>query len=161
VPHAFWGGNAFYHPRMRAVLFGYFRASKDAPGDNLPGQLIFTCLSHDIVAHEVTYAIVDRLRPSFNVATNPHVRAFHEGFADLVAIFQRLSYRDLVRRALQDAQGELRQSRSLLDIAAQFGQGLGSGKALRTAPDSKNKIQDVREEHALGAVLVAAIFEGV
>jgi hypothetical protein len=160
VPHAFRGSNAFYHPRMRAVLFGYFRASKDAPGDNLPGQLIFTCLSHDIVAHEVTHAIVDRLRPSFNVATNPHVRAFHEGFADIVAIFQRLSYRDLVQRALQDAQGELRQSQSLLDIAAQFGQGLGSGKALRTALDSKNKIQDVREEHALGAVLVAAIFEG-
>ena len=115
VPHAFRGSNAFYHPRMRAVLFGYFRASKDAPGDNLPGQLIFTCLSHDIVAHEVTHAIVDRLRPSFNVATNPHVRAFHEGFADIVAIFQRLSYRDLVQRALQDAQGDLRQSQSLLE----------------------------------------------
>lgn len=160
VPHAFRGSNAFYHPRMRAVLFGYFRASKDAPGDNLPGQLIFTCLSHDIVAHEVTHAIVDRLRPSFNVATNPHVRAFHESFADIVAIFQRLSYRDLVQRALQDAKGDLRQSKSLHDIAAQFGQGLGSGKALRTAFDSKSKIQDVREEHALGAVLVAAIFDG-
>jgi hypothetical protein len=160
VPHAFRGSNAFYHPRMRAVLFGYFRASKDAPGDNLPGQLIFTCLSHDIVAHEVTHAIVDRLRPSFNVATNPHVRAFHEGFADIVAMFQRLSYRDLVQRALQDAQGDLRQSQSLHDIAAQFGQRLGSGKALRTALDSKTKIQDVREEHKLGGVLVAAIFEG-
>lgn len=160
VPHAFRGSNAFYHPRMRAVLFGYFRASKDAPGDNLPGQLIFTCLSHDIVAHEVTHAIVDRLRPYFNVATNPHVRAFHEGFADIVAMFQRLSYRDLVQRALQDAQGDLLRSQSLHDIAAQFGQGLGSGKALRTALDSKTKIQDVREEHALGAVLVAAVFEG-
>lgn len=45
VPHAFRGTNAFYHPTMRAVLFGYFRASKEAPGDNLPGQTIFTCLS--------------------------------------------------------------------------------------------------------------------
>jgi hypothetical protein len=151
----------FYHPKMRAVLFGYFRASKEAPGDNLPGQTIFTCLSHDIVAHEVTHAIVDRLRPSFNVATNPHVRAFHEGFADIVAIFQRLSFRDLVERALQeDAQGDIRQSRLLSDIAAQFGQGLGSGKALRTALETETKIQDVKEEHSLGAVLVAAIFEG-
>lgn len=160
VPHAFRGSNAFYHPKMRAVLFGYFRASKEAPGDNLPGQTIFTCLSHDIVAHEVTHAIVDRLRPSFNVATNLHVRAFHEGFADIVAVFQRLSFRDLVQRALQDAQGDIRQSRLLSDIAAQFGQGLGSGKALRTALESATKIQDVKEEHALGAVLVAAIFEG-
>jgi hypothetical protein len=160
VPHAFRGSNAFYHPRMRAVLFGYFRASKEAPGDNLPGQIIFTCLSHDIVAHEVTHAIVDRLRPSFNVATNPHVRAFHEGFADIVAVFQRLSFRDLVQRALQEAQGDLSRIQSLSDIAAQFGQGLGSRKALRTALESTTKIQDVREEHALGAVLVAAIFEG-
>ena len=160
VPHAFRGSNAFYHPKMRAVLFGYFRASKEAPGDNLPGQTIFTCLSHDIVAHEVTHAIVDRLRPSFNIATNPHVRAFHEGFADIVAVFQRLSFRDLVQRALQDARGDIRQSRLLSDIAAQFGQGLGSGKALRTALETETRIQDVKEEHALGAVLVAAIFEG-
>ncbi|HET9942255.1 MAG TPA: hypothetical protein VFR05_02875 [Terriglobia bacterium] len=161
VPHAFRGSNAFYHPNLRAVLFGYFRASRDAPGDNLPGQVIFTCLSHDIIAHEVTHALVDRLRPYFNVATNPHVRAFHEGFADIVAVFQRLSFRDLVQRALQDVRGDLRKSNLLADIAAQFGQGLGSGKALRSAlGKSDTKIQDVHEEHDLGAVLVAAIFEG-
>lgn len=160
VPHAFRGSNAFFHPRFRAVLFGYFRANQHAAGENLPGQVIFTCLSHDIIAHEVTHAIVDRLRPAFNRATNPHVRAFHEGFADIVAVFQRLSFRDLVRRALQDARGDVRQSKILSDIAAQFGEGMGSGKALRTALDTKTRIQDVTEEHALGAVLVAAIFEG-
>lgn len=159
VPHAFRGGNAFYHPKLRAILFGYFRASKDAPGENLPGQVIFTCLSHDIIAHEVTHAVVDRLRPYFGVATNPHVRAFHEGFADIVAVFQRLSFRDLVQRELQNAGADIRKSQLLFNIAAQFGQGLGSGKALRTALDSKTKIQDVREEHALGAVLVAALLE--
>ena len=160
VPHAFRGGNAFYHPGLRAVLFGYFRASEDSPGENLPGQLIFTCASHDIVAHEVTHAVVDCLRPFFNVATNPHVRAFHEGFADLVAVFQRLSFRELVQPALQDVQGDVRQSELLSNIAAQFGQGLGGGRALRSALDVRTKIQDVAEEHALGAVLVAAIFEG-
>jgi hypothetical protein len=159
VPHAFRGSNAFYHPKLRAVLFGYFRASREAPGENLPGQVIFTCLSHDIIAHEVTHAIVDRLRPYFNVAPNPHVRAFHEGFADIVAVFQRLSFRDLVQRELQNAGADIRKSPLLFDIAAQFGQGLGSGRALRTALDNKTKIQDVREEHALGSVLVAAILE--
>src|SRR5262245_40425326 len=159
VPHAFRGGNAFYHPNLRAVLFGYFRASKDVPGENLPGQIMFTCLSHDIIAHEVTHALVDRLRPFFNVATNPHVRAFHEGFADIVAVFQRLSFRDLVQRELQGVHGDIRKSPLLFDIAAQFGQGLGSGGALRTALDKKTKLRDVREEHALGAVLVAAILE--
>ena len=159
VPHAFRGGNAFYHPKLRAVLFGYFRASKDAPGENLPGQVIFTCLSHDIIAHEVTHAVVDRLRPYFNTATNPHVRAFHEGFADIVAVFQRLTFRDLVQRELQNSGADLRKSDLLFKIAAQFGEGLGSGKALRTGLNDKTTIQDVSEEHALGNVLVAALLD--
>jgi len=160
VPHAFQGGNAFYHPSFRAVLFGYFRASQESPGHNLPGQTIFSCLSHDIIAHEVTHAVVDRLRPYFNVATNPQVRAFHEAFADIVAVFQRLTFHDLVQQALQDAGGRLADSPLLSDIASQFGEGLGGGRALRTALDERTKATDVREEHALGAVLVAAIFEG-
>lgn len=160
VPHAFRGANAFYHPKLRAVLFGYFRASDESPGENLPGQTIFTCLSHDIVAHEVTHAIVDRLRPHFNIATNPHVRAFHEAFADIVAVFQRLTFRDLVQQALQEARGKLANSARLTEIAAQFGQGLGSGAALRTALCSTKRIQDVEEEHDLGEVLLAAIFDG-
>ena len=49
-----------------ALLFGYFRADADDPGPNLPGQTVFTCLSHDIIAHEMTHAIVDRLRPHFS-----------------------------------------------------------------------------------------------
>jgi hypothetical protein len=115
VPHAFRGSNAFYHPALRAVLFGCFPASEDSPGENPPGQTIFTCLSHDIIAHEVTHAIVDRLRPFFNIATNPQVRAFHEAFAGIIAVFQRLTFRDLVQRALQDARGDLRKSPLLLD----------------------------------------------
>jgi len=63
-PHAFVGANAFYVPRLKAVAFGYFRAGADA-GPNLPGQTVFTCLSHDIIAHEVTHALVDRLRPHY------------------------------------------------------------------------------------------------
>lgn len=160
VPHAFRGSNAFYHPKLRAVLFGYFPASEESPGENLPGQTIFTCLSHDIIAHEVTHAVVDRLRPFFNVATNPQVRAFHEGFADIVAVFQRLTFRDLVLRGLQDYRGSLANNKLLSDIATQFGQGLGTSGALRSALNQKTRLQDVEEEHDLGAVLLAAVFEG-
>ena len=62
VPHAFEGRNAFFDPARRAVLFGYFKADGRDPGPNLPGQMIFTCLSMDIIAHEVTHAIVHRQR---------------------------------------------------------------------------------------------------
>jgi hypothetical protein len=63
-------------------LFGYFKANKSDQGRNLPGQLVFTCLSQDIVAHEVTHAVIDGIRPYFTEPTNPDVLAFHEGFAD-------------------------------------------------------------------------------
>ncbi|HEY3450342.1 MAG TPA: hypothetical protein VGK67_28570 [Myxococcales bacterium] len=160
VPHAFRGRNAFFHPQLRAVLFGYFRASESNPGENLPGQTIFTCLSHDIIAHEVTHAVVHRLRPYFSFATNPQVRPFHEAFADAVAVFQRLTYRDLVQTAIAACRGDLTQRTVLTDIAAQFGHGLGGGQTLRSVlQDPTTRLSSVEEEHEVGSVLVAALFE--
>ena len=64
-PHAFIGENAFYSPDAHGILFGYFRAGAETSGRNLPGQSVFTCLSHDILAHETTHAIVDGIRTFF------------------------------------------------------------------------------------------------
>lgn len=83
-PHAFVGRNAAYHHELGAILFGYFRADLEDPGPNLPGQTVFSCLSHDIIAHEMTHAMIDRLRDRYLEPTNPDVLAFHEGFADIV-----------------------------------------------------------------------------
>jgi hypothetical protein len=41
-PHALREANAFYDPQLRALLFGYFKASESDAGTNLPGQLVFT-----------------------------------------------------------------------------------------------------------------------
>src|SRR6201996_5769276 len=51
-PHAMCDANAFYCPDAHGILFGYFKASRTNPGRNLPGQTVFTCLSHDIIVHE-------------------------------------------------------------------------------------------------------------
>ena len=85
-PHAFEARNAYFDNELNAVLFGYFPADEDDPGPN-PGPLIFTCLSHDIVAHEVSHAALSRLQSYYNEPTNPQVPALHEAFADLVAMF--------------------------------------------------------------------------
>jgi len=55
-PHGMQEANAYYSRDLEALMFGYFPASLTDPGLNLPGQTIFTCLSHDIIAHETTHA---------------------------------------------------------------------------------------------------------
>ena len=121
VPHAFEGRNAFFDPEREAVLFGYYRADSVDPGANLPEQMIFTCLSNDIIAHEVTHAIVHRLRPHFAEATNSEVFAWHEAFADLIALFQHFAHRGVVREAIASTAGNIERGGALFDLASEFG----------------------------------------
>src|SRR2546423_4188300 len=44
APHAFADANAFYSERDQALVFGYFRG--------VSGQIIYSCLAHDVVVHE-------------------------------------------------------------------------------------------------------------
>ena len=132
VPHAFEGRNAFFDPERKAVLFGYYRADTVDPGANLPNQMIFTCLSSDIIAHEVTHAIVHRLRP-YSEATHKDVFAWHEAFADLIALFQHFAYPDVVLNAVASTSGSIQQGGALFDLASEFGQSTGRGEALRRA----------------------------
>lgn len=88
-------------------------------------------------------------------------RRFIEGFADLVAIFQRLSYRELVKTALRKARGRLDQAPLLTDLARQLGQVLELASALRSAlSEGKPEQYDANaESHCLGQVLLSAVFE--
>lgn len=163
LPHAFQGRNAFFHPTTNSLCFGYFRADPDNPGGNLPGQWVFTCLSHDIVAHEMTHAIVHRLRPHFFEATNPDVFAFHEGIADIVAIFQHFGFPGVLSEAVQEGRADLSRPGPLLELAKQFGYSTGKGAALRSAseangPDPK-LYRATFEPHDRGSVLVRAVFD--
>lgn len=161
-PHAFHGANAFYDRSLNGILFGYFRADKDNPGENLPGQNVFTCLSHDIVVHEMTHALVDRLRRHFLEASNEDVLAFHEGFADIVALFQHFTFPELLRSEIQKTSTRLEEPGPLVGLAQQFGHATGMGRELRSAldkPDAK-LYQSIVEPHERGSILVAAVFDG-
>jgi hypothetical protein len=161
-PHAFYGANAFYNPALNAILFGYFKAGAADSGPNLPGQTVFTCLSHDVIAHEMTHAIVDRLRPLFLEPSNVDVLAFHEGFADLVALLQHFSFQDILREQIQRTRSDIRTPTPLVELARQFGYASGGGKALRSALDEPNAtlLSTTIEPHDRGAILVAAVFDG-
>jgi hypothetical protein len=160
-PHAYRGDNAFYDPELRAVLFGYFDADRLNPGLNLPGQSIFTSLSHDIIAHEVTHALIHRIRPLLLDRTNPDVAAFHEAIGDLTAIFLHFTLDGVVEGTIAATRTRLTDPSPLAQLAVQFGYATGRGTPLRSAidtPDPRVYRNEV-EPHARGSILVAAIFE--
>lgn len=162
-PHAFQGENAVFDDRHGGSLrFGYFRSDPTDPGRNLPGQWVYSCLSHDIIVHEATHALVDRLRPLYKEATNVDVYAFHEGFADVVALFQHFALPDLLARYIQSNRADLTARSPLVELAQQFGESTGRGRALRDAlgeaPDP-TRLGRTLEPHARGSIFVAAVFD--
>ena len=125
-PHALREANAYYSPEKKALLFGYFPASRTDPGRNLPGGLVFTCLSHDVIAHETTHAILDGLHRRYIEPSNPDALAFHEAFADIVALFQHFTLPEAVRHQIaKRTRGDLGQQNLLGDLARQFGEAIG------------------------------------
>ena len=170
-PHALRARNAYYSPEKKALLFGYFPAAS-ADGTAAPGATVFACLSHDIIVHEMTHALLDGVHPRFNEPTNPDVYAFHEGFADLVAIFQRFSYKGILESQIRATGGDLKTQNLLAQLAQQFGRATGRGGALRDAlgavddatgiwkalPPDPRALSRRPEPHDRGAVLVAAVF---
>jgi hypothetical protein len=78
-PHAMEQQNAYYSPSQRALLFGYFHATSKDPANQFPGGMTFTCLSHDIVAHETTHAILDGMHRRFGNPTNPDMLGISRG----------------------------------------------------------------------------------
>lgn len=90
-PHAFSIANAFYSRRDQALMFGYFTSD---------GTRVFTSLSHDIIAHETTHALLDGLRERYTDPSSIDQVGFHEGFADVVAMLSVFSLPEVVSALL-------------------------------------------------------------
>lgn len=170
-PHAMRQANAFYDPSRKALLFGYFPSMAKPGGKVLPRGTVFTCLSYDVIAHETTHALLDGLHRYFLDATNPDMLAFHEAFADIVALFQHFSHASVLRDQVAKAAGRLEGESILGQLAQQFGEAMGIHGSLRSylgqkddqgiwmpkTPDPK-LIATIKEPHDRGAILVAAMF---
>ena len=172
-PHALREANAYYSSAKKALLFGYFPASSTKYSQDMPGETVFACLSHDIVAHETTHALIDGLHPRFMEPSNMDVLALHEALADVVALFQHFTYPGVLRNQIARTRGNLQDQSFLGELAFQFGQALGQYGALRSAigdidPQTKKwtaKLPDpgdilqANEPHDRGAIFVAAVFD--
>ena len=171
-PHALREPNAYYSPVKKAILFGYFPDSGTGGGAGVAPLTVFTCLSHDIIAHEMTHALLDGMHSRFGEPSNPDVLAFHEAFADIVALFQHFSLPEVLRHQVAATRGDLESQNSLGELAQQFGQATGNRGALRSAlggidengkwvraKANPNAYRQLKEPHARGTILVAAVFD--
>lgn len=167
VPRAFPEANAYYDPDDGAIYFGYLAQAG--------GGEITTSLSHDIVAHETTHAVLDGLRPRFAEPGLPDQPAFHEALADIVALLSVFSLREVVEHLLGPADREGRIPRrqlsaqalersALFTLAEQLGgataQDRGSGlrRSVSLQPATGWRTDRVYQEpHRRGEVLVAAV----
>lgn len=165
-PHALREANAYYSPTKRALLFGYF------PHEGENSGMVFTCLSHDIIVHETTHAIVDGMHSYFREESNEDVLAFHEAFADIMALFQHFTYPEVLRHQIAATRGDLEIDNLLGQMAQQFGKATGrdhglrnylgdlndEGKWERKIPDPR-LLKSTREPHERGSILVSAVFD--
>jgi hypothetical protein len=158
VPFGMEGRNACYDERTGVIRFGYFRSDpSQIAGRTAPGGMVYTAVSHDIIVHEFTHALMHGLRSTFNVPSNPDVLAFHEGFADLVAMLQHFAYPEVVLAGIRRSRGNLSERMVLLEVARQFGQTTGAGPALRT--QEGGMYSPDLEPHHLGQILTGAVFD--
>jgi hypothetical protein len=172
VPHAFEEMNAFYSREAESLVFGYYRT-----GDGVA----FTCLSHDIVVHETSHALLDGLRERFMTPSSPDQAAFHEGFGDIVALLSVFSLGKVLRTLLEHSvdedgsqpEGLIAKERvsmeSLMDsvllgLAEEMGAEAGSARAgalrrsVRIEPDEHILDRlEFGEAHRRGEIVVAAM----
>ena len=60
--------------------------------------------------------------------TNPDMLAFHEAFADIVALFQHFTFPDVLRHQIARTRGDLRDQNLLGQLAQQFGRATGAAR---------------------------------
>jgi hypothetical protein len=169
APHAFAEANAFYSESDQALMFGYFPSEK---------RMVYCCLSHDVVAHETTHALLDGLRERYTDPSSPEQAAFHEGFADIVALLSVFALPKIVETII-DLNSPRRKKRQiprellttdklresmLMGLAKEMGQELSSvrGNVLRRSVELKPSTTYIHDEqyeepHRRGEILVAAV----
>lgn len=98
--------NAFYDNTRGHVLCFFPIASDDSK---------YTSQSFDVVAHETGHYVLHVLRPDLWQSASSDIRAFHESFGDLTALFSVLSFAPLRQKVLEET-GENLHKASFLSV---------------------------------------------
>ncbi len=171
-PHGMRDQNAYYSPERKLLIFGYYNSAPVHAGVFLPGGISYSCLSHDIIAHETAHALLDGMYSRYMETTNPDIAGFHEGFSDIVALFQHFTYPEIIKNQIRKVNGNLDAENLLAKLAVEFGKSTGEYSALRDAigfhdengvwqkqVPTPNDYSGFIECHERGALLVSAVFD--
>ena len=154
IPHAGEGKNAYYDRHSKALQFYYYGQPDDPK---------FTCLSHDIVAHEMGHAVLDGIRPYYYESTSLQTTAFHEFVADFTAILSAIRNNDVRRVLLEVTEGKLSEPNFIAKLAEEFGTHIKQGDRdyLRNALNEETmaSIADSNSPHFCSQVLTGAMFK--
>lgn len=154
VPHAGYGQNAYYDRQSKSLQFYYYLNESDK-------RPVFTCLSADIINHELGHAILDGIRPHFMESTQVQTTAFHEFFGDITAILVLMRNNAFRRQIAEKVAGNLEDAAVLTSIAEEFGRTVDDKPFLRSARNAKTmaSVADMLEPHDVSEVLTAALFD--
>ena len=171
APHAFADANAFYSRQDESLLFGYFEGAAGT---------VYTCLAHDVIAHETAHALLDGLRERYTDGSSHDQAAFHEGFADVVALLSIFAMPGVVGRVLDLADVSARREPRLVsrddlsiaklrnalllmgrqlgkELAPARGAALRDSTGIRPSPEPYRRSEEFKEPHRRGEILVAAM----
>jgi hypothetical protein len=156
LPHAGYDENAFYDRGTGALHFFYCEGPDGKP--------VFTCLSHDVVTHELGHAILDGLKPGYNAVASAETAGFHEYFGDAIAMMASLRNRQIAALVVKDAPEKLSPRNVVSAIASEFGaaiRGIPGEEYLRGAWNNVT-MRDMRgtyEEHDWSEILTGIYYQ--
>lgn len=153
VPNAGYGENAYYDRKSKSLQFYYF--------DGEEGKRVYTCLSSDILNHELGHALLDGIRPWYFEAVSPETAAFHEFIGDLTALMMAFRNNRFRQAIAERTGGELAGDALVAGIAHEFGLAVAQSDYLRSGANDRT-MSDVAgslKPHDMSEVLTGALFD--
>jgi hypothetical protein len=149
-PHAFESDEAYYDSSDHSINLGFTRGE-------FPHRMIWNCLSHDTIAHELGHAILDGLRPRFGTGTWLDSNALHESFADLTAIFSALEHEKIVKQMGVETSEDLEEPSLVTRLFERYGL---KEPYIRSALTNREYWPDYPQEpHDRGEIWTGALFK--
>lgn len=144
---------AWYDAEYRLLKFNSYIPAGGA-------EIVHTCMSADVVNHELAHAILDGTRPGFMIdgELDVEINAFHEGFGDVLALLMALRnnrFRNLVGKLTE---GDLTDGLAS-GVARHFGKTVENRPHLRSAV-ARLTMTDLPEKgfHDASQIMTGAVF---